>query len=69
MDAMKDYTVVLWSPSQKAFHSETVAEMLRCNLRVYHNQSMTDYLPIGLFNTQEEATNFIRSLINKSDTK
>jgi hypothetical protein len=65
--AMGNYIVVEWSPSQKAFHSESVADMLRCNLRAYNKRSMTDYLPIGFFDTKERATDYIRTLINRGN--
>ncbi len=60
---MRDYIVVEWSPSQECFHTEKVSEMLSVNRRVYKKQSMTDYLPIGFFESGEDATQFIKNLL------
>jgi hypothetical protein len=59
---MKNHYAVEWSPSQQCFHLQTLAEMLRDNLRVFKGESMTDYLCIGIFETYEQASNYIRQL-------
>jgi hypothetical protein len=59
---MKNYHVVEWSSSQAAFHLQTLAEMIQNNLSVFKGESMTDYLCIGIFETYEQASNYIRKL-------
>ena len=63
---MKNRIVVEWSPSQKCFHTETekVSEMFITNARVFKRKSMTDYLPIGFFESNEDATEFIRNILS-----
>lgn len=53
--------VALWSHSQKAFHVETVSEMLRTNWRGVANNIPLDYIPIA-FGTHQECSEFITSL-------
>ncbi len=62
---MDAHFVVEWSPSQRAFHLQTVSEMLQDNLRVFKGESMADYLCIGIFKTHTEASDFIRGLREK----
>ena len=59
---MKNYHVVEWSPSQQCFHLQTLAEMIRDNLSVFKMESITDYLCIGIFESHEQASNYIRKL-------
>ena len=51
--------VVEWSPSQKCFHVQTVGGMILDNVRVFKGQCMTDYLPIGIFQTEAELERFL----------
>jgi hypothetical protein len=62
---MKNYHVVEWSPSQKCFHLQTLVEMIRDNLSVFKKESMTDYLCIGIFETHDQASKYIRHLWEK----
>ena len=50
---------VEFSPSQKCFHVGTVLEMIRDNRRVFKKKSMTDYLCIGIFETESELQSFL----------
>jgi hypothetical protein len=59
---MKNYHVVEWSPSQRSFHLQTYEEMIMDNERVFMGESMTDYLCIGVFETYEQASNYISKL-------
>ncbi len=59
---MRNYHVVEWSPSQKCFHLQSYEEMIRDNLSVFKRGSMTDYLCIGIFETYEQASNYIHQL-------
>ena len=51
--------VIEFSNSQQAFHVQTLAEMLRDNLQMFHGRSRTDYYPIGICETDEEVQAFI----------
>ena len=51
--------VVEWSPSQKCFHVETIDRMIHSNLRVFFGHTMTDYLPIGIFDDEHEMDVFL----------
>ena len=51
--------VVEWSPSQKCFHVESIEEMIRCNQRVFRGETITDYLPIAIFDNYEDVENFL----------
>jgi len=54
--------VVEWSPRQRSYHFETVGEMLENNLRATINGNQTDYLPIYITRSIEEARR-VRDLI------
>ena len=51
--------VVEWSPSQKCFHVQTISEMIRDNQKVFRGESITDYLPIGIFQEYSDVERFI----------
>ena len=50
---------VEFSASQKCFHVGTVLEMIRDNRHVFKKKSMTDYLCIGIFETESELQSFL----------
>jgi hypothetical protein len=52
---IKEMFVVEWSPRQRSYHFETVGEMLENNLRATLDGKQTDYLPIYITRTKEEA--------------
>ncbi len=51
--------IIEFSLSQKAFHRTTPAEMIKNNFNMAMERKQTDYLPIGVFDTDEEADNFV----------
>ena len=57
--SLENLKVVEWSPSQKCFHVQEVEGMLRDNRSVFLKKSMTDYLCIGIFETEEELQKFL----------
>ena len=59
---MKDYTVVEYSKSQKCFHINTLNGMVKSNLRVFFSDKQCDYLPIGIFNNDKEAHEYIEKM-------
>jgi len=62
-----DLYVVEWSPSQRCFHLQTVIEMVRDNLNVLMGKSITDYLCVGVFESYDQASDFIARLQKKLD--
>ena len=54
--------VVEWSPKQQCFHLQKLEDMIEDNLKVFRGRFKTDYLCIGLFETYESASDFIRRL-------
>jgi len=56
---MDKLQVVEWSPSQQCFHVQSMRDMLRDNLAVFHGHSMTDYLCIGIFNNEKDLQAFL----------
>ncbi len=56
---MNDLIVVEFSISQKAFHKHSVSEMLIRNNQNIIRRQQTDYIPIGIFKTNELANAFI----------
>ncbi len=55
----KEILAVEWSPSQRMFHVQTVAKMLRDNLAAFKTGTMTDYFVIGLFEDEREMDAFL----------
>ncbi len=47
--------VVEWSHNQRCFHIETVTDALQMNLRAFHEQRPLDYIPLGIYDSKEEA--------------
>lgn len=44
-----------WSPLQNALHIESQADGLRINLEAFTENRRLDYIPIGVFETEDEA--------------
>lgn len=66
-----DKIVVEFSLKQQAFHRETVKDMIEHNVTNIFLKRNTDYLPIGFFDTHEDADKFIKAVydtIKKSET-
>ncbi len=57
--------VVEYSVKQKAFHSHTVKSMLETNIENSLLGVETDYIPIGLFETKNEADEYLNSIKTK----
>jgi len=57
--------VVEYSVKQKAFHSHTVKSMLEANTENGLLGIETDYIPIGLFETRNEADEFLNNIRSK----
>lgn len=56
---MKNKFVVEYSLSQDAFHVQSVMEMIKRNINTTLNGQKMDYLPIGIFDTIEQAHDFV----------
>lgn len=56
---MKNKFVVEYSLSQDAFHVQCVMEMISRNINTTLNGQKMDYLPIGVFDTNEQAHDFV----------
>jgi len=57
--------VVEYSKKQRCFHISTIPEMLLANRRTVFTSSTADFLPVGIFETDEEAENFISDFRNR----
>ncbi|MCQ2601877.1 MAG: hypothetical protein MJ184_11010 [Treponema sp.] len=51
-----------YSPSQMAFHVETVDEAILNNLKNMFNKRQTDYGIVGVFSSKDEANEAFRKL-------
>ncbi len=56
---MKELIVVEFSLSQKCFHKHTIGQMIETNQFNMMKRKQTDYVPVGVFNTHDEADKFI----------
>lgn len=54
--------VVEWSVKQKAFHIHKVEQMVKGNFINACVRGTSDYLPIGVFETETEADAFIEKV-------
>ena len=52
-----------YSFSQDAYHISEVDECIRHNLYDYTHGVVIDYIPLGIFDTREEADTFYKKLI------
>jgi len=52
--------VVEFSLSQKAFHKQTVYDMIKTNQYNMMQRNQTDYLPVAIFSTHDSADEFIK---------
>lgn len=48
--------VLLWSEKQKQFHYETLAQTLSKGLDLFFDKSASDYIPLSLHSSIEEAS-------------
>jgi len=51
--------VVEFSLSQKCFHKQTLWEMVKTNQENMMRRKQTDYIPVAVFRTNEQADEFI----------
>jgi hypothetical protein len=60
---IKNESVVAeWSESQQQFHLIRFQKMLETNLTAFFEKRATSYIPIGIFDSMEEAEAFTRKL-------
>jgi hypothetical protein len=52
---------VEFSFAQKAFHKSTIVEMIKNNYKNVLARRQTDYVPIGVFDSHDEADEFINA--------
>lgn len=56
---MKNKFVVEYSLSQDSFHVQSVMDMIKKNINTTLNGQKMDFLPIGIFDTNEQAHDFV----------
>ena len=67
IDLDKAY-VVLWSARTRSFQVESYAQMIEKNVRAYHNNTGSDYICLGVFESAEIAKEKSDTLENRSKT-
>lgn len=61
MKNISELIVVEFSLSQNAFHRHTVEDMVSMNTdSIIIKKKTNDYLPVGIFETEQQASNFIK---------
>lgn len=60
-----EYFVVEFSLSQNCFHKHTVKKMIETNRMNIFKRRKTDYLPVGYFETNEDADRFINETMTE----
>lgn len=66
---MMNYWVAEYSIEQNCFHVETVKEMIEENIRCALTKVEPYYIPIGIFNEEEQAHQFIEKIRPKIQGK
>ena len=56
--------VVSWSPRKEVFHIEKVSDMLKANRRTLATSSKTDYIPLGFYDTHDDAVDEVTRIKN-----
>jgi len=54
--------VLVWSHSQQQYEIETVAMMLRTNIRAHHGNFSMVYIPLEFFDTHEAASEYLNKI-------
>lgn len=54
--------VVEFSLSQRCFHKQSASELLQQNIESIMKRNQTDYIPIGIFDTDQLADLFIEKI-------
>lgn len=62
---MNEKFAVLYSFEQKAFHIETLGEYIQSNITVTCIKKDHQYRLIGLFNTYDEGSEFVKTIRSK----
>ncbi len=65
MNNLLEKLAVEFSISQKAFHKHPVSDMIKTNLESVLMKKQNDYIPIGFFDTHEQADTFINKHYDK----
>ncbi len=60
MNITENSYVAEWSHSQQQFHLHTIREMIEKNQQAYAANKATLYVPVGIFDTIQEANEFTR---------
>ena len=58
--------VLLWSPSQKKFHIQTIGSMISDNMDAYKNGMPVDYITLAVAETFEDAAEIQRVLLENN---
>lgn len=61
----KELYSVEWSESQKCFHVDCLSDIVNKNLQLFFSLIESDWVLIGVFNTHNEAHDFVRLLREK----
>ena len=65
MQIKKHEWVLEWSFNQRCFHIEPLLDAIKCNLRCYISDGATDYVLMGIFNSDDEASKAAQMLREK----
>ena len=69
MNITEKFYVAEWSHSQQQYHYHTVENMLESNNDQHDQNKGPDYIPLGFFETPDEASKFIDSLDSRQGPK
>lgn len=61
----RNLIIVEFSVKQNAFHKHTLQDMIFTNIKSIFQGFGLDYLPIGVFETNDEADDFIKTVYDK----
>ena len=64
-----ELTVVEWSHSQKAFHIHELSRALEMNLRSFLQGGRGDFIPIGIFENDDDLKSFMSKARSHRDKK
>ena len=56
---------VEYSRTQNAFHIREIEDAIKTNLKSIVDQQLMDWVPVGIFENDEQAYEFIETLIQK----
>lgn len=58
---MKDLLFVEYSKKQNAFHKHPASQMIKTNHRTLFSGHNSDYIPVGMFETHDQADEWIKN--------